>query len=132
MLKSVLDGFDGIYIIADALDECSKDDDQRSRLLNTICEIISWNLDQLHILLTSRKEPDINESLKKVQVSSIEVDPKRVQVIDTQTLPIYFYSMKQDIKKFLHLSLENRKFRNWQSNLKDEVEDYLASRSDGM
>jgi hypothetical protein len=58
-LKEIVEGFDETYIILDALDECS----DRQELLDNVEEIQGWGLSQLHMLLTSRRLTDIEETL---------------------------------------------------------------------
>ncbi|KAF2681187.1 hypothetical protein K458DRAFT_433717 [Lentithecium fluviatile CBS 122367] len=49
-----------VYIFLDALDECT----QRSELLDVLEAVAGWQLQNLHLLMTSRKEQDIESSLK--------------------------------------------------------------------
>jgi hypothetical protein len=49
-----------IYIVLDALDECT----QRSELMDMLETVVGWQLDNLHLLMTSRKERDIETSLE--------------------------------------------------------------------
>ncbi|KAF8507626.1 hypothetical protein JB92DRAFT_3198641, partial [Gautieria morchelliformis] len=58
-LKSIVKGYQTVYIVFDALDECP----ERSRFLEAIEEINDWKLDTLHLMATSRKERDIEETL---------------------------------------------------------------------
>ncbi|KAG9187069.1 hypothetical protein G6011_10177 [Alternaria panax] len=52
--------FAHVYIILDALDECA----QRSELMDMLETVAGWQLDNLHLLMTSRKERDIESSLE--------------------------------------------------------------------
>jgi hypothetical protein len=47
----------------DALDECPRHGGEMVELLAALAEIRHWNPPGLHILATSRKEPDIEEAL---------------------------------------------------------------------
>jgi hypothetical protein len=47
------------YIIVDAFDECT----EREGLLELIQEIVGWKISTLHILVTSRKEREIEDCL---------------------------------------------------------------------
>jgi hypothetical protein len=49
-----------IYVVLDALDECM----QRSELMGMLETVAGWQLDNLHLLMTSRKERDIEMSLE--------------------------------------------------------------------
>jgi KaiC/GvpD/RAD55 family RecA-like ATPase len=49
-----------IYVVLDALDECK----QRSELLDVLRTVAKWRLHNLHLLMTSRKEKEIESSLE--------------------------------------------------------------------
>ncbi|KAI0574012.1 multiple ankyrin repeats single kh domain protein [Pyrenophora tritici-repentis] len=53
--------FTHVYVVLDALDECT----QRSELMDMLETIAEWQLDNLHLLMTSRKERDIESSLEE-------------------------------------------------------------------
>jgi len=59
MLKDVVVGFEHVYLITDALDECPKLSGERGKLLDTLREIYGWKMGCMHILATSRREVDI-------------------------------------------------------------------------
>jgi hypothetical protein len=52
--------FTHVYVVLDALDECT----QRSELMDMLETVAGWQLDNLHLLMTSRKERDIERSLE--------------------------------------------------------------------
>jgi hypothetical protein len=58
-----------VYIIVDALDECS----EREELLVLIEDIIDWKLTTLHTLATSRKEQDIEDCLSTLVSNEIDI-----------------------------------------------------------
>jgi hypothetical protein len=49
-----------VYIVLDALDECT----QRPELMDVLETVAGWQLDGVHLLMTSRKERDIESSLE--------------------------------------------------------------------
>lgn len=53
-----------VYIVIDALDECS----ERKNLMTLIEQMTKWNLGNLHMLFTSRKEEDLNRVLLPLSV----------------------------------------------------------------
>ncbi|KAH8621150.1 hypothetical protein IG631_24204 [Alternaria alternata] len=53
--------FTHVYVVLDALDECT----QRSELMDMLEAVAEWQLDNLHLLMTSRKERDIERSLEE-------------------------------------------------------------------
>ncbi|KAF1828131.1 HET-domain-containing protein [Decorospora gaudefroyi] len=52
--------FTHVYVVLDALDECT----QRSELMDMLETVAGWRLNNLHLLMTSRKERDIERSLE--------------------------------------------------------------------
>jgi hypothetical protein len=58
-----------IYILLDALDECA----ERSLLLKWLHEIFKQHFGQLHLLVLSRKERDIEEALIDMGVHAISI-----------------------------------------------------------
>jgi hypothetical protein len=61
-LLLVLDGVYHAYLIIDALDECT----ERNKLLKWIDTIARWKVGKLHLLATSRQEPDIQKVLRSL------------------------------------------------------------------
>jgi hypothetical protein len=61
VIKEAAQEFTHVYVVLDALDECS----QRSELMNMLEAVAWWQLDNLHLLMTSRKERDIERSLEE-------------------------------------------------------------------
>jgi hypothetical protein len=55
----VMRAFTHVYIVLDALDECT----QRLELMDILETVARWQLDNVHLLMTSRKELDIEMSL---------------------------------------------------------------------
>lgn len=75
ILQYMLRTFQQTFIIIDALDECK----EREELFKMLREIVDWNFDGLHLLATSRKERDIEESVaclvtEQICLQSILVD----------------------------------------------------------
>ncbi|OWY52202.1 HET-like protein [Alternaria alternata] len=58
--KEAAQEFTHVYVVLDALDECA----QRSELMDMLEAVAEWQLDNLHLLMTSRKERDIERSLE--------------------------------------------------------------------
>ncbi|KAF8502492.1 hypothetical protein JB92DRAFT_2794473, partial [Gautieria morchelliformis] len=57
--KIIIRSFQAVYLVFDALDECP----ERSSFLKVLREVHDWKLDTLHLLVTSRKEGDIQKAL---------------------------------------------------------------------
>jgi hypothetical protein len=121
MLEAVVEGFDNLFLVMDALDECPKNFGQRKKLLGVIKCINLWKTDCIHLMATSRREDDIAAYFEKTMglepATEICVKGKHVQ---------------KDIRKFLSLQLEDISFSDWSTDLKKEVETSLACRADGM
>jgi hypothetical protein len=59
-LQRTMEGFNQIYIVLDALDECN----QRIELMSVLKIVAGWQNQDLHLLMTSRKEQDIESSME--------------------------------------------------------------------
>ncbi|KAF8466287.1 hypothetical protein JB92DRAFT_2022963 [Gautieria morchelliformis] len=73
-LKTIIRGFQAVYIVFDALDECP----ERSRFLKVLREGHDWKLDTLHLLATSRKEGDIQKALSGLVSHEVLMDKSLV------------------------------------------------------
>ncbi len=75
-LNSIIKSFDQkVFIVIDALDECPEKADHAKRqdLLDQINELLSEKNENLHLLTTSRKEVDIQESLQAVATAKLDI-----------------------------------------------------------
>lgn len=118
VLQQMHRGFGNIYVILDALDECI----DRSKLLTVIEEIYSWKIGDLHLLVTSRQEKDIQDSFD----SLIEKD-KQISIQSTL--------VDDDIRAYVQERLKtDERLRRWQSRLEvqREIEDALMNKVAGM
>jgi hypothetical protein len=59
LTPQVMQQFAHAYIVLDALDECT----QRQELMDVLETVAAWQLGNVHLLMTSRKERDIESSL---------------------------------------------------------------------
>jgi hypothetical protein len=124
-LKAVLpictDSFTDVYIVVDALDECSTTNGERERLLELLPEIHDLNQDAIHLLVTSRRELDIDEVLVEILTQKTET-------------PISIQDAMHDKDIRLHISkqLMSAKFKRWPKSIKLEVETALGQEVDGM
>jgi ankyrin repeat domain-containing protein 50 len=119
VLQSVLKLSGQTFIIADALDECPSNGTERMELCALLTEFSRWALPNLHILVTSRKEPDINEAL-----SALVTFP-----------PICIQSKQVDADIRLHVRNElanDPKLKKWSLQIKKEIENTLVEGADGM
>jgi Cdc6-like AAA superfamily ATPase len=109
------------YIILDALDECPLDNNERSRdqVLDWLDAIKRESFTNLHVLCTSRNEPDIEQVLKTD--------------LSATTLAIQGEEVKADIRRYIHAQLEKHKrLRTLDEQVKEEIQKSLTSRAGGM
>jgi hypothetical protein len=114
VIRQILQGSQHCYIILDALDECSSQED----LLLLIEDIMQWQLDNLHFLATSRAEKNISDSLEPLIPSQICIQSALVN---------------SDIQVYIQEKLRgDRILKKWPTNIKAEIETTLLNGADGM
>jgi hypothetical protein len=113
-LQQMLRNLSQIFIIIDALDECK----EREPLLEFIERLLSWNLEKLHILATSRRERDIEGTLESLSTNQI---PIQTSIVDA------------DIRIHVCERLRNDpKLRKWPAEVQSEIEQTLSDGANGM
>jgi archaellum biogenesis ATPase FlaH len=117
-LRSVLEEAGQIFLVIDALDECIDENERRAEILNLLMEFSNWALPQVHILVTSRKEEDIEKALMSLKMlSSI--------CIKTQ--------QKNDIELYVRSILATDvDLRKWTDEVKEEIAEALTRNAGGM
>ncbi|KAI9761972.1 MAG: hypothetical protein M1840_001501, partial [Geoglossum simile] len=108
------------FIIIDALDECPYGE-ERTQLSTVLREFSTWALPNLHILVTSRKELDIDKTLAPLVTSS--------------PLCIQTEQVDADILLYVQTQLESDailKERTKVPQLKEEIETTLVKGANGM
>ena len=98
----------------DALDEAH----DRDEVLDLILRIISWNLPGVHVLVSSRRETDIEATLRSSTTHMICMESA---FIDTDILEYVRHRLNQDPK-----------LKKWPQSVKDEIETILGQKADGM
>ena len=117
-LHEMISCFAETYLILDALDECS----ERRELLVSIREVASWRDANIHILTTSRREKDIEESLEPLCG-----DHGKIYVQGTL--------VNNDIRAYIQGRLQtDRDLIKWQKKpgIRQKIEDTLMEKADGM
>ena len=117
-LRRMMASLEDIYIIIDALDECT----EREQLLTGLEEMASWDDVSLHMLTTSRRETDIEEVLKLLSD-------------ERNRISIQSALVNADIRTYTHDRLQNdRKLRRWLKHpgVQLEIEDTLVEKAAGM
>ena len=124
LLKELL-GLPGqapVYLIVDALDECSNTSaisSPREEVLALLEDLIDSQLPNLRICVTSRPEADIKPVLEPLTFRSISLHDERGQMEDIENY----------IKSVVNT---NRKMRRWKPEHKQLVIDVLTKQADGM
>ena len=111
-----------IYLIIDALDECSNTPgipSHRDRVLRLVKELIDLHLPHLHICITSRPEVDIREVLEPLTSSRVSLHEQSGQKKDIE-----------DYVKFVVYSDSEPIMRRWRKEDKDMVIEALSERSE--
>ena len=113
-LQKVLNEFGETFIILDALDECK----EREELLLLLKNLTFWGTGNLHVLATSRRERDIEETLESLVTSEICLQSALVNV---------------DIDTHISERLQNDpKLKRWPANVRGEIKDTLMEGAQGM
>ena len=95
ILKIQLQQFKEVYLIVDALDECS----DRTKLLSKLEEIKAWDFAHIHLLVTSQDEASIREGLRSLAPREITCQSLEVQ---------------EDIRRYINESIRSRyALRKW-------------------
>ena len=117
-LRRMMESFGDIYVVIDALDECT----EREQLLAGLEEMASWEDVSLHLLATSRRETDIEESLNLL-------------IDERNRISIQSAFVNADIRTYTYDRLQNdRKLRRWLKHpeVQLEIEDTLVKKAAGM
>ncbi|KAI9866190.1 MAG: hypothetical protein M1813_001751 [Trichoglossum hirsutum] len=115
-LRHLIQKFDQVYILLDALDECPQYD-QRDQVLIAIDTMRKWLFPGLHLLVTSRDEPDIRESLNSA--GNEEVIMKNAEI-------------NRDISDFISGQLNiNPKLRRWSAH-HGRIQQVLSEQAQGV
>jgi hypothetical protein len=113
-LHKAFGSFYDIFIVIDALDECTTIDE----LMKFLGTAIRWELPSLHLLLTSRKTAEIDEALTTIVRASAALTPDDID---------------PDIQRYISRVLRDEKdFKRWDPKSLAEIEDVLIERASGM
>jgi ankyrin repeat domain-containing protein 50 len=115
-LKQVVTKFQDVYIIIDALDESPRGEN-RDAVLESLSEMRGWSVRGLHILVTSRDELDIRESLRLEIKEEVRMDNSAVD---------------QDIKDYIVQRLQRDSRLKKFAEHHVDIEKTLIERAGGM
>jgi Cdc6-like AAA superfamily ATPase len=116
-LGQLIGEFNHVFVILDALDECADQDE----LMDSLQEIVTRDLQMLHVLATSRKEKEIEDGFEPI-------------LTEDQKVYIQSNLINEDIRAYIYARLQtDKKLKRWQ---KDEysrmIEMTLMEKADGM
>jgi hypothetical protein len=117
-LRSMIEVLPLAYIVLDALDECT----QCAELMDMLQIIAGWHLPNLHLLVTSRRERNIESALKDF------IDYKDIINLESTLVD-------KDIQRYVRQRLfDDIHFRRWKNDasLMADIEDALISGAGGM
>ncbi|KAM0714156.1 hypothetical protein Q7P37_009890 [Cladosporium fusiforme] len=117
-LRDTLDRLPAPFVVLDALDECSN----WKALFDILQEMQSWGKDTLRVLLTSRKEVEIEETLGNT------VPPNNRTCLES-------HLVDKDIGTYVQERLaKDISFKRWQkdSEMREEIENTLGRKANGM
>ncbi|CAD6586135.1 MAG: hypothetical protein ASARMPRED_002451 [Alectoria sarmentosa] len=114
LMRRVLEEFEETYLVIDALDECT----EIPEVISFLDEMRNWGFQNIHILITSRRERVIEEGLR---------------LLITERVSIQNALVDGDIKLLIHERLRSdRELSRWSETLKAEIEKTLYEGSKGM
>jgi ankyrin repeat domain-containing protein 50 len=118
ILSLVVKDLEDVFIVIDALDEHAKIG-ERGELLTLVEDIHAWSLSELHLLVTSRPEPDIKALL--------------MPLVESQAISIQGSQVELDINQHIRSQLStDPKLKKWPNEVKVEIESALTARANGM
>jgi hypothetical protein len=113
-LLLILEAFDDVYIVLDALDECA----ERKDVLKWIKQMTSWRKNKLHLSATSRPEEDIAKHLRLL-------DPDHVYI--KQDL------VGRDVERYINSILyDEDSFEQWGDEINVDIKNTLLKSAEGM
>ncbi|KAI3555710.1 hypothetical protein CABS02_04086 [Colletotrichum abscissum] len=116
-------GFSAAYIVVDALDECPILDEERTRLMDCLSNIIAKMPDNLHIFCTSRAEPDIGTKFE--ELLSVPTN-KSISLMEKQA------GLDSDLSLYIDTTLATGTYQHWPPEIKTEAKESLLAKADGM
>lgn len=108
--------YDTVRIVIDGLDECPEDDSVRDEILNGLRVLEGYR--KVRLLLTSRKELDIDEFMRDMDALSVRVENAEVD---------------RDIELYVWREISrHRRLRTLDAAVKKQIERDITRKSGGM
>lgn len=114
-LQYLVQEFSRVFLVLDALDECYRQGTGMKELRKILTTITEWNIETLHLIVTSRRERDIESWLDGL-VGSPNIISLQSDIVD------------KDIQLYVRERLSNDEhFEKWKRypGLRDEIENAL-------
>lgn len=118
VMRQMTKDFPQVFIVLDALDECA----YRTELMSILETMTGWQLPNLHLLVTSRRERDIENSLESF-------------VTQENTICLQSEVVDRDIQKYVRQRLSDDKNLNkWHKDptIRQEIEEAIMEGAHGM
>jgi hypothetical protein len=127
-LQATTEGFEKVFLVIDALDECPENNGERKILLKLIDSIQRWSSNNLHFLCTSRKEMDIERAFQSLLKN---------QNASTIDLHVHCKEVDRDIEIFITQTISSPTFASWSNvptlkNLRTKIQTELTEKAGGM
>lgn len=122
-LLASMSGFSAVHVVVDGIDECPQLDIQREKLLKSLHRILVDAPDNLHVLLTSRKEVDIDLELR-----DLLSPPTRMEI----DLLVRQEAINRDISLYIDSTLATKSYESWPDDVKEEAREVLIEKADCM
>ncbi|KAL3480824.1 ankyrin repeat-containing domain protein [Aspergillus californicus] len=118
-MRQLMHSYCDVYMVLDALDECS----ERDELLDILARFRDWSLNHLHILVSSRPERSIEEGISP----HLSDNGNKVEICGEL--------IDEDIRHYIQGRLErDPKLKRWRKtpDVRGEIEHCLMSKAKGM
>lgn len=131
-LQSAVQDFTATYIVIDGLDECpdskhhGSGPSQRRVLLSLLETMHGWKLANLHILVTSRREQDINNALQSL-ITHAQTQAQALDMADHCTTDV-----TSDIGLFIDEELKRGIFQRLTEDLKSQIKTGIIDKCNGV
>ena len=114
IVRKILNELPPVYLVIDALDECK----ERKRLLAFLVELRRWNETNIHVLVTSRREIDIENALGPIATQKISLEES---VVDEDILTYVRHQLQHDPD-----------LMKWPEEMRKDIETTLLEGANGM
>jgi hypothetical protein len=116
-LKETILLFSHVFLVVDALDEFVESD--KESVLVLLSDLMTWNVDGLHVLVTSRPEHSILDAFESTAAGWNRLD-------------LLSHVISADIALYLRETFKSKPFSGWPADLRLNAMDVLDSNADGM